>query len=289
MRLVVIGSGQKGQAALILLIVAAFLLQCGTPAGDPSPQPYLVLYAFDAEGQLIAERMSVARTDRHLGRSVLVGRVSGKEIVLAEAGIGMTNAAMTTQRMIDAYDPCAVILTGIAGAVDTSIRIGDIVVPESWMAHDYGYYGSGGLRPEGMSVYVPGEDGIVDVAAFQADSLMLSRAEHLKPDQVGLEQVSSGIPRVIVGGVGVTGNTFIDSRDKREWLSSSFRALTVDMESAAVAQVCTINSIPFAVFRSASDLAGGSGSETAREEITRFFEIAATNSSSLVLAFLAKL
>jgi len=65
--------------------------------------------------------------------------------------------------------------------------------------------------------------------------------------------------------------------------------MTTDMESSSVAQVCIANGIPFIVFRSASDLAGGSGSETAGAELESFFKVAADNSSKVVMEFLKRL
>jgi adenosylhomocysteine nucleosidase len=65
--------------------------------------------------------------------------------------------------------------------------------------------------------------------------------------------------------------------------------MVTDMESAAVAQVCIANDIPFVIFRSASDLAGGSGSETAQAEMDEFYQIAARNASKVVMAYLAQL
>ena len=59
------------------------------------------------------------------------------------------------------------------------------------------------------------------------------------------------VPRLIIGEVGVSGNSFIDNVEKRLWLSSSFHALVTDMESASVAQVSPVNGIPFIIFRSA--------------------------------------
>ena len=69
-------------------------------------------------------------------------------------------------------------------------------------------------------------------------------------------------------------------------VADSFEALVADMETAEVARVCHVNDIPFIGFRSAPDLAGGSGSSSARADLDRFFEVAAENSSELVMAFL---
>jgi len=74
--------------------------------------------------------MTIEKTDTILGRPVQIGRLVDKAVILAESGIGMTNAAMTTQKLIDTFHPKAIIFSGIAGAVDTSIRIGDIVACE---------------------------------------------------------------------------------------------------------------------------------------------------------------
>jgi adenosylhomocysteine nucleosidase len=104
-----------------------------------------------------------------------------------------------------------------------------------------------------------------------------------------LDEIGDRTPRIVTGGVGVSGNAFVDNIDKRAQLFGEFAALTTDMESAAVGQVCTVNDIPFIVFRSASDLAGGSGSETAGDELNQFFQVAADNSSKVVTAFIGQL
>jgi adenosylhomocysteine nucleosidase len=94
---------------------------------------------------------------------------------------------------------------------------------------------------------------------------------------------------MIVGGVGVSGNAFVDNAEKRSWLNKNFNALITDRESSAVAQVCSVNGVPFIVFRSASDLAGGSGPSTARDELEEFSKIAAFNASILVIKLMESL
>lgn len=276
----------SGKTSIIIVLIAVLLSfeGCRFPCGET--RTYLVLYAFEAEGMILAGQME--RTDSLviLGRSVLSGQLAGKDIILAESGIGMTNAAMTTQKLIDIFNPKAVIFSGIAGAVDSSVHIGDIVVCERWITHDYIYLGADGPQPRGIGVYSPRIDSVSRIGSFPVDSLMLEVVSAIRVENLPLREIGDRKPAVMIGGVGVSGNAFIDNLEKRIWLAVSFEALVTDMETAAVAQVCHINDIPFIGFRSASDLAGGSGSSSARAELDRFFEVAAENSSELVKEFL---
>ncbi len=281
----------RTQSSLRYAIVAliALLALAGCNPDYSGSRPYLVLYAFDAEGGQIASSLTTVRTDEHLGRDVRVGDFAGHEIVLAESGMGMTNAAMTAQRMIDKYRPKAVLFSGIAGSIDSSVQIGDIVVPEFWIDHDYGYIGADGFIPGKVRIADPSCDSLVRVKSFAVDSTLLKEAAEIDVDDLGLKRIGKRRPRLIIGGTGVSGNTFIDSREKRAWLDTTFNALVTDMESAAVAQVCLVNDIPCLIFRSASDLAGGSGSETADKELDQFFRLAAANSSKVLLELLEEL
>ncbi len=278
-------------AALGAIIITGMILiaLAGCIRKTETPKPYLILYAFETEGRLLAGQMEIEDSVRLLGRMVYEGTLSGKDIVLAESGVGMDNAAMTAQRMIDVYYPEAVIFTGIAGAVDTTVHIGDIVICRTWREHDYGYWGKDGFRPTPQGIFDPRVDSVTKTTAYMADSAMFAVAEKLPQMSIELAQIGDRKPNISVGGVGVSGNAFIDSREKRIWLSETFAALITDMESSAVGQVCTVNDVPFIVFRSASDLAGGSGSETADSELEQFFRVAADNSSRVVMEFLSEL
>jgi adenosylhomocysteine nucleosidase len=273
----------------LLCLIVILLALCACNPDYRSDRPFLVLYAFDAEGKQIASALTTVRTDHHLGRDVKVGDFSGHEIVLAESGMGMTNAAMTAQRMIDKYRPSLVLFSGIAGALDSSVQIGDIVVPETWIDHDYGYVGLDGFIPGKVQIAEPLSDTLVRMKSFPVDSNLLDVAREVDVDDLELAKIAGRRPRLLIGGTGVSGNKFIDSREKREWLATEFSALVTDMESAAVAQVCRVNGVPFLAFRSASDLAGGSGSETADKELDQFFRHAADNSSKMLLEYLREL
>ena len=274
---------------IVFIVVLTVTSHWGLISKYLQDQPYLVLYAFDQEGLVLKNEMSDIKSTQHLGREVYTGVLSGQPIILAESGIGMNNASMTAQKMVDEYNPKAVIFSGIAGGIDSTVHIGDIVVASSWIEHDYGYIGAEGFAHNGIKVYQPDKGAIEKTIMFSSDESFIGIAGNIKSDEIQLQKIGERIPNLITGGVGVSGNCFIDSYDKRVWLSDKFEALVVDMESSAVAQVCTVNSLPFIVFRSASDLAGGSGSETAHEEMAQFFEVAAENSAKVVMAFLEQL
>lgn len=280
-------SGGCRYALAVAVILTLFVTGCEQRA-EPV-KPYLILYAFDTEGELLTEKMTIEKSEKILGRTVHIGELSGENIVLAESGVGMTNAAMTTQKLIDRYNPKGIIFSGIAGAIDTGVNIGDIVICEKWATHDYGYYGAEGFSPGGIRVVPAGADSSIRMMYYEVDSALYSKAIGLPDSNVMLDSIGDRVPKLVVGGVGVSGNSFIDQVEKRLWLSEEFGALTTDMESAAVAQVCAVNGIPFIIFRSASDLAGGSGSESAKEEIEQFFEVAAVNSGKIVVKLLESL
>jgi len=276
-------------ALVIIGIALALLFTSCTRCPETSSQPYLILYAFDTEGELLSREMTVQDSLVLLGRMVYTGRLSDKDIVLAESGVGMTNAAMTAQFMIDRFHPVATIFTGIAGAIDSTVNIGDIVVCEKWRTHDYGYHGRDGFQVGGINVYDPASDSVTRLPEFVADESMFKIAQALANTDLSLGKIGDRLPKLTVGGVGVSGNCFIDNIEKRQWLSEQFQALVTDMETASVAQVCIANAVPFIAFRSASDLAGGSGSATAEDELEQFFTVAADNSSKVVMRFLSEL
>ena len=268
--------------SVLVLILTVLCVSCAMKDGGAPDGPYLILYAFASEGELIASQMQTDTVEVQLGREVRVGSFAGKQIVLAESGIGMTNAAMSTQKLIDAYHPTTVIMTGIAGALDSAVRIGDVVVCDSWAQHDYVYVGNEETRHQEIWLYSPEHDSVVGLTSFPVDSSLLHAARSLRTDELGLDDIDGRAPILHVGGVGVTGNAFIDSRHKRSELVSNFGAVITEMESAAVVQVCLVSRVPVIVLRSASDLAGGSESVTAADEMNRFLAVAADNSAKIL-------
>ncbi len=163
------------------------------------------------------------------------GVLDGHPVLITEGGIGKVNAAMTTSALI-AAGATQVIFTGVAGGIHPELRVGDIVVSTDCLQHDVDVTALGyelGL--------VPGE-----TLSWLADETLREVAKEAAGQ---LEDL-----RVIEGRI-VSGDQFVASREKVQWLWETFGAACAEMEGAAVAQVCAKHGVPFVVIRSVSDTA----------------------------------
>jgi adenosylhomocysteine nucleosidase len=148
----------------------------------------------------------------------------------------------------------------------------------------------GMMFPVGVRAGRDYETGDVHMA-FPVDPAMYRWAQALAA-QLSLKSCTSEnvclaqTPKLVAGGAGVSSTAFIDNAEYRRYLHQTYAARAADMESAAVAQVAYVNSVPFIAFRSLSDLAGGS--EKANEMGT-FMRLAAENSATVVKVYLKAL
>ena len=274
---------QKRFRLLFAFAILLLLFSCGDQCYEGR---VAIMYAFDAEGQLLRSQMVLEDSLFTGGRVFWRGEIEGKDVIVVNSDIGMTNAAMTAQLLIDRFKPEQIIFTGICGGIDPKNAIGDIVIPDSWVTHDYGLYNIEGFATHPLRAHIPEKELSDTLTFFAVDQTLLEVAKNVKPE---FKAILGRAPQIKVGGNGASGNSFIDQVEKREWLKETLSAQIVDMESAAVVQVAGINGVPILVVRSCSDLAGGSGSSTAREELQEFFGVAADNSASFVLEFLKQM
>jgi len=258
-----------------------------TEAAEPIDiRPWAILYAFDEEGKQLREWIPLNTDTVWAGRRVATGRY-GEGVVIAASGMGMSNAAATAQYVIDTYNPKGIIFTGICGAIDPELHIGDLVIPSKWITHDFGYWGKDGFETSDIPVGRTDSAGFVELRELPVDTALYRKVTEAA-DRIDFRfrQVGQLLPELHVNGIGVSGDAFVDSKSKRLQLQREFNAQIVDMESAAVLQTALANGIPAVIIRSCSDLAGGSGSNTAGEELEQFYKVAAYNSALVVRDFI---
>jgi adenosylhomocysteine nucleosidase len=194
-------------------------------------------------------------------RTAYQGRMGDCQVMAVAGGVGKVEAAACTQFLIDRFNVKALICMGVAGAVNPDLEKGDIVISKETQQHDYD----------------PGDPRF----------LKKFRARWLKAD-AGLVKLALDAAResdlgdhCVLGRV-VTGDQAIVSREKREWLWETFGAGCVDMESAAVAEVCRMNGVPWVIVRAISDSAGEDSIAEFRENLAQAANVAASLTTTMV-------
>ena len=188
------------------------------------------------------------------------GKISGVSCVVACCGPGKVNAAVCTQAMLMRYPVSLVINTGEAGGIGPGVRIGDLVVAEGVVQHDFDTSpldGVKGLLPVLNEVVVP-----TDQAA--SDTLL----------QCARRVYDGNVTRGIVA----TGDQFISGGEQAAKIRGDFGADACEMEGGSIGQVCALNKIPFAVIRAISD----HGDDEASVDFPAFASQAAQKSIELL-------
>ncbi|RXZ77051.1 5'-methylthioadenosine/adenosylhomocysteine nucleosidase [Paenibacillaceae bacterium] len=225
-----------------------------------------IVGAMVEEVELLHQQASDVREINKAGITFYEGKLHGKRIVFAKSGVGKVNAAVCTQIMIDLGADC-ILFTGVAGALDPALDVGDIVISSSSVQHDIDVTPLGFAR--GVVPYQ-------EVSEYNADARLIQLAE---------EAGSRLFPGRCRTGKVLSGDQFVASRETVKELYEVFGGSCTEMEGAALAQVCAMNSIPYLVIRSMSDKADGS----AAVSFTEFTIQAADNSSRMIDAIIANL
>lgn len=188
------------------------------------------------------------------------GTLFDKNVVLLESGIGKVNVAIATTLLLEKFEIECVINTGSAGGIKSGAEVGDIVISETVAYHDVDVTGFGYKWGQ-----VPGLP-----AVFTADDDLVLRVENiLKQEKMPY-----------LKGQIVTGDAFVNRPEQISMIQGNFEnAVALEMEAAAVAQVCHIAEVPFIVVRALSDIAGAQSHLSFDE----FLPIAAEASSKMVV------
>lgn len=217
-----------------------------------------IIGAVDQEAIEIKKEMTDVTQEEIGGISFYKGKLCGKDIVFVQSGIGKVNAALTATLLIDRFDVEKVIFSGVAGSLNKELNIGDIVIGTDVVQHDVDATEFG---------YKLGQIPQMKEWAFEGDKELIEKVKSLRESK----------ERLFFGRI-LTGDQFVSKKDVKILLGSDFSALCVDMESGAVAQVCTRLGKGFLIIRSISD----SITDESGMEYNKFVELAAKNSKKLV-------
>ncbi|MBP3414172.1 MAG: 5'-methylthioadenosine/adenosylhomocysteine nucleosidase [Clostridia bacterium] len=223
-----------------------------------------IIGAMDIEISLLTAAMSDCEEFTCCSQKFLWGRIGGCEVVVSKCGIGKVNAAMCASIMILKFGADIIINTGVAGALDRSLKQLDLVISSAFVQHDID------LSPIGIEPGLIPENGSVSIAS---DAELSALALSLAPSPDGAKAIT---------GVIATGDQFIADSGRAADIAARFGAAACDMEGGAIAQVCAMSGIKLIALRCISDNADGSAGLSFDE----FAPQAADKCSNMVLRLL---
>lgn len=195
-----------------------------------------IIVAEVEEMEAIKEIMENITSTNIYNLKIYTGTIKHKEFLLVRGGVGKVNASRVCQIITDEFDLDFIINVGSAGGLNENLNIGDIVLGEKLVQHDFDVTAFG--REKG---FIP-ETG----KFFESDTNLLEKCKNIKINN----------QKIILGNI-ASGDIFLTDTNLKEKIKQVFNASCVEMEGAAIAQVCTLNNIPFLVIRSISDIPNG--------------------------------
>lgn len=199
-----------------------------------------IIVAMQEELEEILKIMKDIEEKEFYGILFINGKIRNKKVVVVKSGVGKVNAARTTQILIDKLNVETVVNVGSAGALNPFLDIGDIVIGDKLIQHDF------------------------DITAFDHDKGYITGVgDYIYSDKElvkKLQDIANNMKDEtykIKTGVIASGDIFCTEIAMKNKIYSKFNAECVEMEGAAIAQVCYLDRIPFVVIRSISDSPNG--------------------------------
>lgn len=205
-----------------------------------------VIAALEAEIDTIKNAIGEIAETKAAGTVFYTGKLGDTEVVLTLCGMGKVSAAANTQALISLFSPAAVINTGCAGALQSEMKVGDMVLSSETAEWDLDTVAIGNPR---------GWVSAMDTVRMSADRMLAAMIRRYIPEEI-----------TVYEGLVVSGDQFVSEPSQRELILGTFPdALCAEMEGASVGHVCAQNAVPFCVVRTMSDTAdGNSGTDFAR-------------------------
>ena len=200
-----------------------------------------IIGAMEEEVAVLKQDMTVEETSEFASMQFCKGVLCGKDVVIVRSGIGKVNAAICAQVLVDKFGVDVLINTGIAGSLDATVDIGDMVISTDLVQHDMDATIFG--DPLGQ---VPR----MDTFSFPADPVLVGKA-------IAANEEANPDIKTFTGRI-VSGDQFVSSAEVKEKLVQNFGARCTEMEGAAIAHAAYLNKVSCVIIRAISDKADNS-------------------------------
>ena len=210
-----------------------------------------ILSALPEEQSSLVQQLAHPQRLMHAGRAFWRGELHDRPVMLALSGIGKVAAATTATALIEHFGVARIVFTGVAGGVGDGVHRGDVVVAQDYVQHDMD------ASPLFPRYQIP----LMGQAAFAADAALVRAL--VFACVVGMQGLAhAGRKPLVHQGLIASGDRFVNGVDETQAIVDALRThghepLAVEMEGAAVAQVCHDYGLPFAAVRTISDRADG--------------------------------
>ncbi|WP_321777955.1 5'-methylthioadenosine/adenosylhomocysteine nucleosidase [Sulfurimonas sp.] len=224
-----------------------------------------IMGAMPEEIAPILEKLGSYKTTKYADNEYYEATYNGVEVVVAYSKIGKVFSTLTASTMIQHFNCDKLLFSGVAGAINSALKIGDLIVASKLSQHDLDITAFG--HPMG---FVPG--GCVFV---EADRGLLELSK----------EVASELGKTVKEGVIATGDQFVHDSVVKDNIVKHFNADALEMEGASVAVVCDALNVPFFILRAISDTADTDASFSFDE----FMESSAIISAEFIMKMVDKL
>ena len=183
---------------------------------------------------LLAKVKNIKKVE-YANNSYYEATYNGKELVIAYSKIGKVFSSLTASTLLERFECKTLLFSGVAGAINPDLNIGDLIIADKLCQHDLdiSIFGHAyGFVPEG-AVFIESDDKLRAIA----------------------KEVALKNSLKIIEGTIATGDQFVASNERKEFISTHFQADALEMEGASVAVVCDALNVPFFVLRAISDTA----------------------------------
>ena len=199
------------------------------------------------------------------GNKYYKARYDNIDLVIAYSKIGKVNSALTASTMIEKFGIEMLLFSGVAGAINENLHIGDLIIATELCQHD------------------------LDITAFGHPFGYVPESKTFIKTNEKLNQMAKNVAKKLnlklIDGVIATGDQFIAHHDKKEWIKTTFNADAIEMEGASVGFVCDSLGVPFFVLRAISDTAD----MDAGFDFDKFLEGSAKNSAEFLIKMLEEI
>jgi len=218
-----------------------------------------IMGAMPEEIEPLLAQVENIKENRYANNTYYEATYQGKELVIAYSKIGKVFSSLTAITLVEKFGCDKLLFSGVAGAINPNLAIGDLVIANKLCQHDLDISAFGhpyGYVPEG-AVFIESDTKLLEIAKSVANKLEIKLHE----------------------GIIATGDQFVANPQRKEWIEETFDADALEMEGGSVAVVCDALDVPFFILRAISD----SADDNADMDFDAFLEKSAKVSANFIL------